>query len=167
MLSITTSSEVSSNEITVGLLEVHVLVLAGVDLWDPPIGVLVISLDFGRDGPETFPCCCSRGLEFCLLELFGDLPYGENLASILCFSLLSFTNHFFSASPIMNTSIHLLTPLSVCKFTLSIWTGNVHWKIIPWGFSLWLRGFFLRFGLNPQYLENLNCEKASVSYKQR
>lgn len=124
MLSITTSSGVSSNEITVGLPEVLVLAAVDtddVDLWDPPMGVLVISLDFGREGPEKFPCCCSLGLEFCLLELFGDLPYGENLASILCFSLLSFTNHFFSASPIINTSIYLLTPLSVLTL------GKYHW----------------------------------------
>lgn len=101
MLSITTSSGVSSNVITVGLLEVLVLAAVdtgGVDLWDPPMGVLVICPDFGREGLENLPCRCS---------LFGDLPYGENLASILCFSLLSFTNHFFSASPIMKTSIHI------------------------------------------------------------
>lgn len=154
MLSITTSSWVSSNEITVGLLEVLVLAAVDtdcVDLWDPPIGVLVISLDFGRDGPETFPCCCSRGLEFCLLELFGDLPYGENLASILCFSLLSFTNHFFSASPIMNTSIYLLTSLSVCKFTMSKWTGNLHWEntmdvftMIQGFFTVWIKSTIFR-----------------------
>lgn len=110
MLSITTSPGVSSNVITVGLLEVLVLAAVdtgGVDLWDPPMGVLVICPDFGREGLENLPCRCSLGLEFCLLELFGDLPYGENLASILCFSLLSFTNHFFSASPIMKTSIHI------------------------------------------------------------
>lgn len=59
MLSITTSSGVSSNEITLGLLEVLVLAAVdtdGVDLWDPPMGILVIGPDFGREGLENLPC---------------------------------------------------------------------------------------------------------------
>lgn len=59
MLLITTSSEVSSNEITVGLLDVLVLAAVdtdGVDLWDPPRGVIVICPDFGREGLENLPC---------------------------------------------------------------------------------------------------------------
>ena len=90
----------SSNEITAGLVAVDTAD-DDTDLKLLPEFLSNCSVPFTEGVEKFMPLFFScAGPKFCFLTLLGDLPYGENRASIFCFSLLSFNNHFFSTSPI-------------------------------------------------------------------